>query len=102
MEVEFAESNWVGFGLCPSMDHCDMFTLQLNNQGQISVIDTYSEDIGNPEPDSQNDFNLLAFESTSSGYKAKVQRLLNTGDFNDEVLAENNVYYFCFAYSNSL
>ena len=53
MQIEHNSENWVGFGLCPSMENCDMFSLQLNGLGQVSVVDLYSKDAGNPPPDAK-------------------------------------------------
>ncbi|KAL4435822.1 hypothetical protein ABPG74_015790 [Tetrahymena malaccensis] len=96
------QQGWIGVGFGATMSSTDMVIFFANRNGQPAVLDTFSSGEITPATDTQQDWTLLGSQITSSSFKMKAKRALNTGDASqDTVLQQGSSYNFCVAWSSS-
>ena len=104
MALKWNTPGHFALGLAKTMSNCDMIIAEIIND-QIEIRDTWSTSRVTPNEDQglggKNDIIKTAFTSDDgNGYKIiRFNRLLNTGDKYDNVLAQN-ITEMCYAYSN--
>ncbi|KAL4484235.1 hypothetical protein ABPG72_003519 [Tetrahymena utriculariae] len=96
------KQGWIGVGFGSTMSNTDMVIFFASRNGQPAVLDTFSSGESTPTTDSQQDWALLGSQITSSSFKMKAKRALNTGDVSqDTVLQQGTSYGFCVAWASS-
>ncbi|KAL4484234.1 hypothetical protein ABPG72_003518 [Tetrahymena utriculariae] len=96
------QQGWIGLGFGATMINTDMAIFFANMNGQPTIRDAYSVGTQTPSFDTQQDWTLLGSQLTSSSFKMKAKRALNTGDTNNDIILEQGKQYsFCIAWSSS-
>ena len=62
MQVDYNKQNWVGFGFCPTMEECDMFSIEIEEKqpNALTLIDRFSEEYEDPEEDDTQNLMSIA------------------------------------------